>query len=183
MIVRAWEVYMHTFSKVSARLLFGVLAVCVASQSWSVLIVGGSFNGTDVGLEDLYIAETGVLSGQAAEEQWVEDNSPLTDVSLGTKTQNVPWYNTDTANVIAFQLLDGPGYYIVKNAEVTVLLQNLLDINWGVVNLSDVAGDLNLGDDMILSHVSEFAVPEPGTLGLLGVSLLGLGFARRKKAA
>ena len=92
---------MHIFSKVLARLLFGVVGICVASQSWAVLIVGGPFDGTDVGIVDTYIAETGVLSGQAAEEQWVEDNSPLTDVSLGTKTDDVPWYNTDTANVIA----------------------------------------------------------------------------------
>ena len=101
---------MHIFSKVLARLLFGVVGICVASQSWAVLIVGGPFDGTDVGIVDTYIAETGVLSGQAAEEQWVEDNSPLTDVSLGTKTDDVPWYNTDTANVIAFQLLNGTVY-------------------------------------------------------------------------
>jgi hypothetical protein len=125
--------------------------------------------------------ETGVLSGQAAEEQFVEDNTPLTGVSLGTKTEDVPWYSTNAWDVIAFQLQSGPGYYLVKNAQVTVLLKNLAEISWGVLNLNEVTANLNLGDDFLISHVSEFPVPEPGTLGLLGAGLLGLGF-RRKKA-
>lgn len=169
-------------SKGKAQLLCGVLGVCLMSQAWAVLIVGGPFDGTDVGSIDLYIAETGVLSGQAAEEQWIEDNTPLTDVSLGTKTEDVPWYDTDTMDVIAFQLVSGPGYYIVKNDGLTVLLQNLADINWGVLDLYDVTGNLNLGDDMIISHVSE--VPEPGTLSLLGAGLFLLGlFTRRRRVA
>lgn len=34
-----------------------------------------------------------------------------------------------------------------------------------------------------ISHVSIHAVPEPGTLALLGIGLLGVGLSRRKKAA
>lgn len=74
-------------------------------------------------------------------------NTPLSGVSLSTKTEDVPWYSTDTTDVIAFQLLSGPGCYLVKNAQVTVLLENLVEINWGVLNLNDVIGNLNLGDD------------------------------------
>ncbi|MDZ7829121.1 MAG: PEP-CTERM sorting domain-containing protein [Halofilum sp. (in: g-proteobacteria)] len=105
-----------------------------------------------------------------------------------TKTEDVAWYNTDSTDVIAFELVTEPGYYLISNATVHVLYGNVAEFDWGAIDVSGIGGNINLGDDMVISHVSEFGgstdVPAPGVLGLLGIGLLGLGaFARRRLTA
>ena len=166
--------------------LAGLLSFSMASPSWAIMIVGGPYNGVDVGSRDVVEAEGPKVNGEQAELDFV--NGALgTEFTSLSKTEDVDWYNTDTAGVIALGLGSGPGYYLVKNAQSIVLLRDIADIDWGVLDLADILVDLNLGDDMQISHVSEFGetvrVPEPTTLSLLGVGLIALGLRRRRRNA
>ena len=123
------------------------------------------------------------------EAMWV--NSILEpDVSWTVKNEDINYFATDTTGVYAFKLVDTPEYFLIKNSTKRALYQNLIDVNWGVFDVALLGGSdggFNLGgvgDDFIISHVTQLGdvpVPEPGILGLLAIGLLGVAVIRRKK--
>ena len=62
---------------------------------------------------------------------------------------------------------------------------DMISANTFIVGFEDLfnGGDLDYNDMRFKFSGGVRSVPEPGTLGLLGAGLLGLAFARRKKAA
>ena len=175
------------------KFITGLLVACslsFAQLASASIIQGGVLNGTDVGNLDSLVAQTTGLSNSnpTTETNWV--NSVLDpDTTFVIKEEKVTYYATDAANVFAFQLQAAPGYFLVKNARWWALFENAADADWGVVDFSQLSGGFHLPDlqSMTISHVSEFGefphidVPEPSTILLVMLGLLGLGLARNRQ--
>jgi hypothetical protein len=168
-----------------------MMMMMMMSTSASAVFIPST--GVDVGQVDELLGTTTSLqvngscpkgSKPEAEMCWSNSLTGLDYVYSG-KTATVQTYATDVDGVIAFELEYGPGSYIVKNSKDWALFNNLSDFNWGVINVSKLP-TFNLdGEQVTISHLSEFngglvEVEEPKHIFLLGVLLLSLRLRRGK---
>lgn len=174
--------------KITSAVLFAVALVC-GSPASAYTIQGSALAGTDVGGLDTFLSQKHKLanSSPTTETNWV--NSILDpDTTFVLKEEKVTYYATESATVFAFELQSEPGYFLVKNATWWALFENNANSDWGVIDISllDPGFNLHKLNDMTISHVTEFGqftqiqVPEPSSLLVVGLGLLGLCAARRR---
>jgi PEP-CTERM motif len=63
----------------------------------------------------------------------------------------------------------------------TFLFSNTDDIDWAVIDLDIFGRDRGNVEIQMISHVGVTSVPEPATLGMFGMALVGFGLLRRKR--
>jgi len=148
---------------------------------------------TNVGDPDTFLVEGHKVGSTAAEQAWVNDQLGVTGITWEVKVADVDYFATDLDDIFAFELLLEPEFFLVKNATRIALFENVESLDWGVFDMTALSNAFHFGDDFTISHVTEFDasecvgcgpgthnVPEPTTLALLGIAILGFAGYRTK---
>ncbi len=178
------------------------LTFAAVSHSQAATIVGGIYDGTDVGFVDTFIGEYDKAGSPTQEQAFINSLGLSTTFSFTVKTEDVVYYGTDMSDVFAFDATPASDYFLIKNAQRMALFQNLADLDWGVFNTTSLSSAMNLPDTSSyeISHVtrfngsgstssssgtasstSGFGVPEPSTYSLLGLAAVAFGFVHRRR--
>jgi hypothetical protein len=168
--------------------LLAALALTASAPAWSIPIGA-------VGSADTLLASTDLgNSGEGTEASWISGVLGFA-VSFADKTEcevGCSWeaVTGGGAGLYALELIDTPNYFLVKTGngsstgDTHFLFQNVASLDYAVFSLAQLGFGSRITISKV-SHVSEFGstpVPEPATVGLLGLGVLGLAFGKRRRA-
>lgn len=138
-------------------------------------------------------------SGNATERQFIADYLHVDASTLSYSTvagsggKDGAWQRVrgDPSQFALNLGASGPGLFLIKtgaNVGVsgvsgtfnTFLFDNTVNQNWAVIDLDSFTRRKGRVEIQMISHIGVRSVPEPGTIGLFGLGLLGIWLARRR---
>jgi len=177
--------------------LTSVAAVCMAMAGFATSAHAVVIDGTPVGsIDELLCAGNLGNSGTAGEIAFIQSTGCANDPTLSIAFKD----DIDSATLVENGLNainvypDEPGFFLLKfgggpGDNTHFVFRNLIDLNFLVWSdaqlLAAGIGTSNTGNLLGISHYvytnGGNQVPEPATLGLVGMAMLGLALSRRRK--